>query len=601
MGTAIAYIDSVMSAPAGRPGHRRTQSAEVSESARLELLVPQATGLNISAAIAASVGNEKPAAPTSQSSIAAVAHITQRSSLFYGLFPWYAYMVRNSVANLYTDEKLPVFVILQILAPLDDTLFDHYLARLAVSLEVSAIDGSPKRQSEHPGRRENETAHLLYQTVIDENETPRLSFGDASGRLAVWKLSVPLGHPRARLNNPKVILSCSATLRPAELQQPLLDEEYMPSRQPAGINLLEAFGNDPALLGNPPRLSALRVARVIPVTPASQLVVRPMGYAAKRGFEIFPAINIRLRYSRIISGSKQSVIASLDLDVTPFSDCSVTIQSVHIAVTGGRAEPIAYSPATSLPATCKPRDDLTFLYNLSQEDASSNNTITAQSLPTSAVRLISVSLEAMVLVSGICRPQISTQWTTTVDFAPPPPSTFIPSSGIQRSHRPPSLGQIIHGATVSSSSGIRPAHIPAPGASPAVVFTPPGAAGFTTLSSSAVSSPAVLVDNPLQGLTVTFTGPSRVYVGEVFIWTVFVVNRSSRTRKLALIVPPKRRKTGEGKLLPVLPPGDPPEPVMDDGMVFQTHRSQYLEPAELVPLVNDVRVGYVVFEWAKLV
>ena len=84
-----------------------------------------------------------------------------------------------------------------------------------------------------------------------------------------------------------------------------------------------------------------------------------------------------------------------------------------------------------------------------------------------------------------------------------------------------------------------------------------------------------------------------MYVGEVFVWTVFVVNRSQRTRKLALIVPPKRRKAGEGKSLPPRPAGgeDVTEAVLDEAVVYQTHRAQYLEPAELVPLVNDVRVG----------
>jgi len=99
-------------------------------------------------------------------------------------------------------------------------------------------------------------------------------------------------------------------------------------------------------------------------------------------------------------------------------------------------------------------------------------------------------------------------------------------------------------------------------------------------------------DGSKQDLTVTFTGPSRVYVGETFTWSVFVVNRSSRTRKLALLIPPKRKRVGDGKTLPATPAGaDPPEPVIDESMVYQSHKSRYLEPAELVPLVHDVRIG----------
>jgi len=474
------------------------------------------------------------------------------------------------------DELLPVFVVLQILAPLDDTLYDHYLSRLAVSLEVTAIDDQRQRMSSHPSRGP-EASHLLFHTLIDEKQTPRLPMKDVSSRLAVWKLQVPLGHPRARLNNPKVVITCSATLRPAELQQPQLGDEYMTSRTPVGINLLDPYSTDPSLSHIAPRLSALRVSRVIPVTETPQQSIRPLGYAAKRAFGIFPAINIRLRYSRIVSGSKQSIIASLDLEITTFRECDVCIKKVDITVAGGHAELVG--DTSTLPITCQPRDDVTFLYTLSQNDSSSSPKHTS---PSAHVRPLSVSLEAVALVSEECRPHITTNWTTTVDFSPPVAQQFAPSPGIQRAHRPPSLGSIIHGATVSSSTGIRPVFQPAATPSPNVVFTPP---------MSAPASSPVTIETPQQGLTVTFIGPSRVFVGEVFTWTVFVVNRSSRTRKLALIVPPKRRKIGEGKVLPAPPPGDPPEAVIDEAMVYQTHRSQYLEPAELVPLVNDVRVG----------
>ena len=476
---------------------------------------------------------------------------------------------------------------LQILVPLSDELYEHYLARLAVSLEVTAIDGQ-KQQQGHPGRTQD-SVHLLFQTVIDEKDTPRLSIGESTTRLAVWKLQVPLGHPRARLSNPKVLLTCSATLRPAKLQKPLFKDDYMTFRQPMGVNLLESFAEDPLMSQEAPRLSAHRVSRVIPITQAPQEAIRPLGYAAKRAFNIYPAINIRLRYSRIPAGSRHIVIASLDLEITPFSNCYVSINSVDITVVGGKATLVGDSPSTALPVTCRPRDDLTFLYTLTQIDTGSETTPVQTPPPGSQVRAISVSLKATALVSDTCHPQIHTNWTTTIDFAPSAtPPVFSTHAGIQRAHRPPSLGAIVHGATVQASSGIRPSHPPAPLASPDVVFTPP------TDAREFPQGHRPIADGGTHGLTVTFTGPSRVYVGETFIWSVFVVNRSSRTRKLALLIPPKRKRVGDGKTLPATPAGaDPPEPVIDESMVYQSHKSRYLEPAELVPLVHDIRIGYV--------
>ncbi|KAA8895525.1 TRAPP trafficking subunit Trs65-domain-containing protein [Sphaerosporella brunnea] len=558
-----------MSAGKQPRGHNRNLSTEISETARLDLIVPHASNLNIEEAVAQAVAKAEAEGSAVQgntaSNIPLVAHIEQRNNLFY-------------------DEKLPVFIVLQILVPLSDELYERYLARIAVSLEVAAIDGH-KPQHGPPGRNQ-ETVHMLFQTTVNEEETPRISVGESTKRLAVWKLEVPLGHPRARLNNPRVLLTCSATLRPAELQKPLFEDDYMASRQPMGINLLESFAEDP-LMSHSPRLSAHRVSRVIPVTQAPQQAIRPIGYAAKRGFNIYPAINIRLRYSRIPSGNRHIVIASLDLEVTPFSHCSVTINSVNIAVAGGSATLVADSPSTELPVTCLPRDDMTFLYTLAQTDINTESAFTTPAAPGTQVRAISVSLEATALVSDTCRPCIFTNWTTTVDFAPPAAPHFPSHAGIQRAHRPPSLGAIVHGATVQASSGIRPGN-PPPGAPPApspnVVFSPPKEPrpGY---SSGIPSGP------PTQGLTVTFTGPSRVYVGEAFTWSVFVVNRSSRMRKLALIVPPKRKRMGENKSLPAMPSNETPEPVIDETMVYQSHRSRYLEPAELVPLVNDIRIG----------
>ncbi|PUU80051.1 TRAPP trafficking subunit Trs65-domain-containing protein [Tuber borchii] len=547
--------------------HARTNTVELQESARLELVVPQASDLDISRAIDEALKQDKQQVSTADGGISAVSAIEQRRSLFY-------------------DETLPVFVVLQLLIPLEDSVYESYLSRLAVSLEVAAVDGQRQQQQRQPqyGGRNVETIHLLFQTVVDENETKRIVIDNGAQRLAIWKIDVPLGHPRARLNNPKVVLTASATIRPAELHKPVVEDEYLSTRQPVGINLLESFAQDPYLSTVAPRLSASRVSRVIPVTQTPQQALRPFGYAAKCNFNIYPAINIRLRYSRIFSGTKQTIIASLDLEVTHFSECDVTIESVEIALSGGKADPLTDSPSPPLPIECRPRDDITFLFVLTPTDLLPTSSSPAPTSSNSPIRPISVTLRATAHLSSICHPKIFTNWTTTVDFSPPQSPAFQPSPGIQRAHRPPSLGSIIHGATVSSSAGIRPVHQSA-APSPALTFTPPNHS-----TPSFVANPA---PESTPGLTITFSGPSRVYVGEVFVWTVFVVNRSQRTRKLALIVPPKRRKAGEGKSLPPRPTGgeDVTEAVLDEAVVYQTHRAQYLEPAELVPLVNDVRVG----------
>lgn len=67
-------------APRPHQGHRRNLSTEVSESARLEVLVPHSSTIDIAAAIAASDNTKG----TTDSSVPCVAHIKQRNHLFYG-------------------------------------------------------------------------------------------------------------------------------------------------------------------------------------------------------------------------------------------------------------------------------------------------------------------------------------------------------------------------------------------------------------------------------------------------------------------------------------------------------------------------------------
>lgn len=76
-----------MTAPAAPRGktHARTNTVEIQESARLELVIPQASDLDISEAIARALSDDKKPAATAAGGIPAVAAIAQRDSLFYGL------------------------------------------------------------------------------------------------------------------------------------------------------------------------------------------------------------------------------------------------------------------------------------------------------------------------------------------------------------------------------------------------------------------------------------------------------------------------------------------------------------------------------------
>lgn len=97
----------------------------------------------------------------------------------------------------------------------------------------------------------------------------------------------------------------------------------------------------------------------------------------------------------------------------------------------------------------------------------------------------------------------------------------------------------------------------------------------------------------------TFTGPSDgtpIYPGVPFSWSVFIVNRSDRPRKLALVVIPKRRRTdaritrppstGYGKKDPKVA-----DAVVDENIVYAMQRNSAVETTEIICLSTDTRVG----------
>jgi hypothetical protein len=392
--------------------------------------------------------------------------------------------------------------------------------------------------------------------------------------LVVWKLSAFLVGPRLRLQNPSIVFSATAHLKPGEEVPPeSLKEEYLPSGIPSGINLLESFSTDPALSGVKPRLSALRVSRVAPASSTARDLMRPLKNISRQQIKCYSAINAQVRYSRPnTTPNNPVVIASLDIDITPFANCEIVVEKVQLGITGGNVEDLNDIEGMALPITCLPQDDVTFLYRVQPDDLDVTNK--------SLVRALDISIHAMANLSNICKPRISMQWTTSLDFTPPVNAGFgHATQPIVRPHRPAQLS--IGTSTFETVPTVASLAITRPDALPSMDIT-----------TRQQRNPSV----PDFGVTVTFTGPSEpIHPGEPFTWSVFIVNRSDRPRKLALVVIPKRRRiearltrppsTGHGR--------DPKvaEAVVDENIVHAMQRNSTVESTEIVCMDTDIRVG----------
>lgn len=424
----------------------------------------------------------------------------------------------------------------------------------------------------------------IYSGSVQESEDPLIIVQgpDENSRssneghvLVIWKLPVFLSRPvRLRPQNPTVVFSATASLKAAEqVDLDVREDEYLPSQVPSGLNLLESFGNDAALGGTKPRLSALRVSRVVPATRVAKDLMRPLKNISRRTLRIVPAFSARVRYARPNSTpSNPSIIASLDIDITAFAGLQIFIEKVIFAVNDGIVEDLNTAQGLSLPMACLPRDDATFLYRLLPDEMDITKT---------NVKPVNIFIQAKVIVSSDCEPMISLRWQTSIDFTlPVNPGYNQPVPAIQRDHRPSQL-------SVSSIDGIPT------GASLAV------ARPDALPSMEAVTRHQRTASIPDFGVTMTFTSASvsKVKPGEIFTWDIFVVNRSDRARKLALIVFPKRRRaervntnrpmsTGYGRRDPGVA-----DAFTDENILHAMQKNAAIEPVDIICLSTDVRIG----------
>ncbi|XXG98194.1 hypothetical protein Hte_004515 [Hypoxylon texense] len=493
--------------------------------------------------------------------------------------------------SLFFDESVDIYLVLKCPRVEEETLRTS-LRSLVISIEAQIVNGSV------PDRDSQLSSEVVYTGTIDSSENPSILVtiageenGDDEGdngrcAIAVWKHSVLLGRPRMRLQSPSAVFAAAASLKPSGLS--LSDtprDGYLPSGVASGLNLLESFGNDPAMNGVKPHLSALRVSRVTPITQQAKDLMRPIKSSPKLSLRVYPVAHSRLRFTHLnTTPSTATVLAMLEVDFTPFFECEIILDEISISVVDGIVEDLTSRAGMPLPLSCVAHDHITFLYRISPAEA--------DVISKNPVRDLNITISATALLRpGTCQPRLSMAWSATVDFTVPVnPGYGSTMQPIQRMHRPSQLS--IGGDSATS-------------------FTSPSVARPDALPLLEAATAGTEASVPDIGITMTFTGPSpreKIYPGDEFVWNVFVVNRSpvpsAVPRKLAIVVIPKRRRN-ESRVNrpPSISHGLPQQPkatrgdrgvadaVLDENVVHAMQHSSIVDSAEVVCLSADVRVG----------
>jgi hypothetical protein len=331
---------------------------------------------------------------------------------------------------------------------------------------------------------------------------------------------------------------------------------------PTALNLLQSFESDVGLKGINPRLSALRISKIAPTGPVTKELVRPIKTGQRRLFRALPALIWRIRYSKLqTSLSDLSLMASLDLEVAYVTGCNISIEEINLTLRGGIVKVIADHCGAAL--VRRPGDQLTYLYKIIPDISGDGTPIFGNE-----GHILHLDVKAKVLVSDDCRPTVTIGWETAVNFTAEQNTNLV-----QAAHR-------LSNPTTQSLKFPNPDALPT---------------HDTSIQEGA---------NALQkaiNITLTISGPPRVQIGDIFHWDVFIVNRSDKSRKLAVLVLPKRKRdfdrhkshpstSSVGGLR-----NDKREllasAVVDDNIVYAKQKNAKLEAAELVCLTTDIRIG----------
>ena len=339
------------------------------------------------------------------------------------------------------------------------------------------------------------------------------------------------------------------------------------------MNLLESLIDEPGLNGVRPRLPALRLSRINAINHHLDLSNQPLRITSQPTFRVMQAITGRVRYSKTgnVVG-KHTMVASLDVETANSCDRDIVLQQVKMQLMEGSVEDIGSELKPLLPLRCRPRDFLTFLFRLSRSHSLSDQ-VNQASYPNS----LDITIHANVLVSEVCQPRIEMRWRTGVDFSTSFNASFsVPNQPLQRTKRPANI---------------------------AISQTMPNEFGTSGPRQLREGEGLNRGEEPLPtndlGVSMSFTAPNEVYVGEPFSLDCFVVNRSSQPRKLAVLVIPRRKRPG-GKTHLSKPStasskarndGGVADAVTDESLLYAMQRNSTKDEMQIVSLSNDTIIG----------
>ncbi|ANB13390.1 Uncharacterized protein C14F5.02 [Sugiyamaella lignohabitans] len=505
---------------------------------------------------------------------------------------------------------------------------------ITIQVEVKVVGLAPSSQNQtrnlnhtpnSPYPQPRDRVHAIFSRTITKEHLV-----SSTANAAIWSLHIPVNHPRSRLLQPKLVIDSVAKLaaghdlafdtsKPTSEQMHGSDTEVssvrnvaMKSKQfedllPIGkANLFEALS-----FGEPHStdvVASSAAAGMVTTSTTSTIVQKPLPLtdtvvtppvvnkvgsrrtspissphldtdndvqlaSSELVIPVYPALNLRLRCAILSGGGdSENLIASIEITCGETAKVDVLITSVGLELNDGtvyRLGPI------QLPQWLRPGENLVLSYSIEGIYGTSGGRATPVTINIDCFPSINgIGKESNSLEPQPSSPHVKTKWDTTVNFENAN-NSLVPTA-VQ--------SPLINNTNSHDTVPIRRAGRPLNRTSSNLSLNSSNAAARTT--------------RPLlTNLTLSFTGPSAVKVGETFEWKVFAVNRAPVTRNLTLFFQSRETPVSSDRMATISTPTSATSkniqafPVIDRSVLKRMVGSRTVQDKGIVCLVNDVRIG----------
>lgn len=372
----------------------------------------------------------------------------------------------------------------------------------------------------------------------------------------IWETTIRIPFPCMRTSTPKMQLIVSITVKPDVV---IMSENEEIGNDEMSVNILESLSSETMIYGVTPFLSVSRVSNISITSNKELSSLGTLRKVVKKFFTCGSAISLKTRSSTAMMSNFQRILLCIDIESCSSNQLPVLIEDVEIKVKGQIAQRIENE--TKFPITLAFQEQFFILYYVPFDPSIDQGITDLLTLP--------------VTIFVKMRPRLSdtdynlllmSQWHTTIHISKDQVQVSLYQSAIHTEVKTPSSNLFLKKPVVNTNN-------------------------YNLLKSG---SPQVSdIKSPFWNISFTFTAPKCVKIWKVFEVEIALVNQSSISKDIFLSVLSKTQDI-DYKIPPSVLKKDS-HLLLEESAIYTLHKYISVDPVYILPLVNNIRIGYYIY------